>query len=137
MITVCTSRLAGIQSGNERCVCKYFSFFHSSRSLLEHCQILTCEISSHKLGVPGLCGDHTWNFLLSNIQSLLPPVLVSDQVQHLHWCPQHPVRAWVNAFTRQWVYSMYYHSRYTAEGGRGDIQHTESISKAKVPNILY
>lgn len=55
----------------------------------------------------------------------------------LHWCPQHPVRAWVNAFTRQWVYSMYYHSRYTAEGGRGDIQHTESISKAKVPNILY
>lgn len=108
--------LAEVYIGTVRCVCKLFSFSPisgCSSTLLEHWQSLSWKSNPHTNWVTA-----SGSPLSQSILSLPVSILVSHWVQQLHQCPQHPIRVWVDAFTRQWICSKYCHCHSRAEDGR-------------------
>lgn len=115
-------RLAGVHIGTVSCVCKFLSFSTvsgCSSTLVEHWQSLSWKSNHQTNWVYWAHVVTTSGSPLSQSILRLPvPTLVSHLVQHLHRCPQHTTRVWVNAFTRQWIYLKYCHLHRRAEEGR-------------------
>jgi len=105
--------LARVCVGTVSCMCEFFNFSTvsgCSRTLLEHWKSLSWKSKPQTNWVSLACVVPTAGSPLSqSILNLPVPTLASQRVQHLHGCPQHPLRVWVSAFTRQRICSEYCH----------------------------